>query len=326
MKRATASAAVGAGGRGFRHLRRLAKVAAAILLLAVALAAIGRDAALLPVGGDGEGGGDAVMLADQRAMDPTQDVDAGDIIWMESRQEIYAHKHWHLQLLQGGDRVDCNISTAPLIPADDGGSPAASLLEGPVADEYTAAKDQYVIHVHGLHHTGTGYLRQTLLDALNSEFGDPASGSRVASGLDSMRPYRHLLQQAGQNRTRKVELYSRYHVPEDEGQHLQSVYPRVADRVKELPRLSSRNAHRLAYLADFCIANGGGADGLDDRDSNRKVGNMLLRQWLPYWDASATFLLQKTPSLDVMFLEATKVLPTLHVIVVRHPMTSNSWG
>ena len=41
---------------------------------------------------------------------------------------------------------------------------------------------------------------------------------------------------------------------------------------------------------------------------------------------SATFLIQKTPTLDVHFLERTKVLPTLHVMIIRHPMTSNSPG
>ena len=40
---------------------------------------------------------------------------------------------------------------------------------------------------------------------------------------------------------------------------------------------------------------------------------------------SATFLIQKTPLLDVKFHEDTKVLPTLHVIILRHPMTSNAF-
>ena len=41
---------------------------------------------------------------------------------------------------------------------------------------------------------------------------------------------------------------------------------------------------------------------------------------------TACFLLQKTPTLDVLFLERTKVMPTLYVIIIRHPMASNSWG
>jgi len=51
-----------------------------------------------------------------------------------------------------------------------------------------------VIHVHGMHHMGTGYLRQTLHDALNEAFSadgsDDAHPSPAASMQDSMHPYR----------------------------------------------------------------------------------------------------------------------------------------
>lgn len=38
----------------------------------------------------------------------------------------------------------------------------------------------------------------------------------------------------------------------------------------------------------------------------------------------ANFLIQKTPSLDLLFFERTKILPTLHVVIVRHPLVSNA--
>ena len=60
------------------------------------------------------------------------------------------------------------------------------------------------------HHTGTGYLRQTLRDALNDEFAIDIN-SPVASIHDGTFPY---LQ--GLSSTR------RFPSPEDEGQHFQS--------------------------------------------------------------------------------------------------------
>ena len=197
-----------------------------------------------------------------------------------------------------------------------------------------------MIHIHGLHHTGTGYLRLTLHDALNKAFSmgeNDTNSSPVASIQDSMRPYQHLMDEARKNKNKSKiqQLYEEYRVPEHEGHHLQSVYPQFKDRMKELTRSKGgvENAGKLAYLADLCtISSDDDAASLqlDSGDlsdiNSKKIGNILLQQWLPYWDRSATFLLQKSPTLDVLFLERVKVLPTLHVIIVRHPMTSNSWG
>jgi hypothetical protein len=74
-----------------------------------------------------------------------------------------------------------------------------------------------------------------------------------------------------------------------------------------------------AYLTDYCVPE-------DENTGYSQIGQVLHNQWSKYWNTSATFLLQKTPTLDVHFLELTKVMPTLHVLVIRHPMTSNSWG
>ncbi|KAL7531363.1 hypothetical protein ACHAXR_003999 [Thalassiosira sp. AJA248-18] len=252
------------------------------------------------------------------------------------RQEIDKQKYWQIQMLDEGDhQVDCQIFTTPIV-SDESPPPLSSTpssMTTPIAD-YNQ-KEQYVIHVHGLHHSGTGFLRQTLYDALNSEFsqGDSDANYPVASMHDSVRPYHHLSEALG-----KDKLYRQYHVPEDEGHHLQSVYPRFFDRLQESKKsskMSMKDAIKLAYLADLCITvpnNDNVAsphpdgDDLSQSTINRQVGNILLQQWSRYWDTSAKFLLQKSPTLDVLFLEKTKILPTLHVIIVRHPMTSNSWN
>ena len=68
---------------------------------------------------------------------------------------------------------------------------------------------------------------------------------------------------------------------------------------------------KLMYLADTCTV---------DPTSAPAIGNFLFREWSRYFNTSAEFLIQKTPTLDVQFLESVKVMPTLHVIIVRHPM------
>jgi len=266
-------------------------------------------------------------------------ISKGEVQKESVREILSQQKHWQFQLLENG-RVDCQIYTAP-INSDEASSPLSSSKttrrRPMVEDTGGSNKDQYMIHIHGLHHTGTGYLRQTLYDALNKAFSidhnNAINPSPVASIQDSLRPYQHLFEEARQNRTKTNELFKQYHVPENEGHHLQSIYPRFFDRIQEMQRSKSalKNAHKLAYLADLCVINNNNAANhpLDNADfsqfNNKQIGNTLLRQWSRYWDISATFLLQKTPSLDVLFLENTKVLPTLHVIIARHPMTSNSF-
>mmetsp|Transcript_10332 Transcript_10332/g.18652 ORF Transcript_10332/g.18652 Transcript_10332/m.18652 type:complete len:339 (-) Transcript_10332:745-1761(-) len=259
----------------------------------------------------------------------------------ENEPELDNQKYWQLQLSNPG-RVDCQIHTTP-IDSKEVSTPLSSSTTAAPMMEYSigSQKEQYIIHIHGLHHTGTGYLRQTLHDALNKAFStgeNDMNSSPLASIQDSMRPYQHLMEEArkNQNKSKIQQLYKEYRVPENEGHHLQSVYPQFVDRIKELTRSKGgvENAGKLAYLADLCTISSNDHDAaslqLDSADlshtNNKKIGNILLQQWLLYWDRSATFLLQKTPTLDVLFLERVKVLPTLHVIIVRHPMTSNSWG
>lgn len=45
----------------------------------------------------------------------------------------------------------------------------------------------------------------------------------------------------------------------------------------------------------------------------------LHEEWSRHWNLSKPFLVQKTPTLDVLFLEKMKLHPTVHVIVMRHP-------
>lgn len=105
-------------------------------------------------------------------------------------------------------------------------------------------------------------------------------------------------------------------IPENEGQHLQTVFPPFNFRLK---LKLGYDFGKYAYITDFCQPKDKGA-------AYNEIGQVLHSQWSKYWNNSSTFLLQKTPSLDIQFLELTKVMPTLHVLVIRHPMTSNSWG
>ena len=173
-------------------------------------------------------------------------------------------------------------------------------------------------------------MRNTLRDALHGAFSVGAHGA-VASVQNSLRPFRHLFEAARRNRTRVLELLRRYRAPEHEGQHLQSVYPRYLDRAEAVKRFHARGkfARTIPYLADLCTVvtkrAPAGAPQLENvnitHSDHARIGSILLRQWLPYWDSEATFLIQKTPMLDITFLECTKLLPTLHVIIMRHPMT-----
>lgn len=105
-------------------------------------------------------------------------------------------------------------------------------------------------------------------------------------------------------------------IPENEGQHLQSIFPPYILRQKL--RLGY-DAGMYTYLTEFCKPK-------DESAGYSQIGQVLHNQWSRYWNTSATFLLQKTPMLDVKFLELTKVMPTLHVLVIRHPMASYYFG
>lgn len=97
---------------------------------------------------------------------------------------------------------------------------------------------------------------------------------------------------------------------------MQNVYPKFEARMDS--KIDFRKKYgMLMYLADTCTFNSTSTTG----DQSNPVGKLLFNQWSGYWEnTSATFLIQKTPTLDVLFHERVKVLPTLHLIIVRHPM------
>jgi hypothetical protein len=211
-------------------------------------------------------------------------------------------KYWSLNVSDRGENVDCRIS--------------AQQATTQTTNNLARDLDKIIIHIHGMHHSGTGYIRKTLLDALNHKFTPTSTAPPVACIHDSLLPYRHLYEN-------ETMMYLDHHKAEEEGQHLQTVYPSVHSRAQPLKEAKSYlegHASKVAYLADFCLSK--------DDTENKRIGNILFEQWSRYWNvtSSTKFLLQKTPSLDVQFLESIKILPTLHVIIVRHPMTSNSWG
>lgn len=146
--------------------------------------------------------------------------------------------------------------------------------------------------------------------ALNAEFA-PDENSPVATIHDGGFPY---LQGLSSNK--------KFPAPEDEGQHFQNVFPPFHYRQKAFNEASFSpiEVGKLAYLADKCTFDN------PQIESTSHLGSILLDEWSPFWNASATFLIQKTPTLDVKFHESVKVLPTLHVIIVRHPMTSSYLG
>lgn len=99
---------------------------------------------------------------------------------------------------------------------------------------------------------------------------------------------------------------SRTGVHEDEGQHLQSVYP------------TAKTYGGSGHFARDSRAH------LTERSSLVTLQNAaaLLAAWQPYWDLSRTFLVEKSPPNVIMtrFLQA--LFPDASfVIVVRHPVT-----
>ena len=270
----------------------------------------------------------------------------------------FEKKYASLRVADHGD-VECRIHTSPVsvtpLPHETGRPPPSLWLDDPASGDnktdeefYTSSPEegppQYMIHVHGLMHAGTGYVRQKIYDALvNATYftersrrdGRPA----VASVQYANWPCRHW--------ARGEEAC---HAPEDEGQHLQSVYPSLKfqqialeERRERSPGTTPADVRaylsRAGHLSSLCAfvdddaveeegdaaATAGDAEG-STAAARRKIGDVLFRQWRPFFeDPSATFLLQKTPTLEALFHERVKVLPTFHVIVVRHPWTSPSW-
>jgi hypothetical protein len=102
-----------------------------------------------------------------------------------------------------------------------------------------------------------------------------------------------------------VSGFSGTGVPEDEGQHLQSVYP-AGNRLGGAGRFAfSRGAH---MTEDSPLAT----------DANRE---RLLAEWNPHWDLSRPVLIEKSPpnAMRTRFLQA--MFPdSRFVVLTRHPI------
>lgn len=133
--------------------------------------------------------------------------------------------------------------------------------------------DHCVIHVHGMHHTGTGFIRLQISESL------------VNSTMHENGCF------------------------ESEGQHWQTVYPTFLSRMEQIqPSLSSgRKYYDLLNLFPK----------LNCLPHIRKL--LLWQEWATNWDTSKYFWIQKSPTMDILFLEKVKLHSTVHVVTMRHP-------
>lgn len=142
------------------------------------------------------------------------------------------------------------------------------------------AKYNCVIHIHGLHHSGTGFTRQVVYDSLGGDhFVSKHNGTFAREG---------------------------------EGQFLQTVYPTLEYRRQDnLCGNATNSATARCYYCPQLLT-------LANNPSNKV---QLHQEWSKYWNTTKPFLLQKTPTLDVLFLDRMKLHPTMHVLVMRHPFS-----
>ncbi len=104
-----------------------------------------------------------------------------------------------------------------------------------------------------------------------------------------------------------ISGFANTRVPEDEGQYLQSVYPREA----ESGGPGQFAFHPRAHMTETSPL-------VSDANHDK-----LLREWAPYYELDRTFLLEKTPTnlIRSRFLQA--LLPGCRfVFIVRHPIVS----
>ncbi|GAB3858931.1 hypothetical protein GCM10028801_19560 [Nocardioides maradonensis] len=140
-----------------------------------------------------------------------------------------------------------------------------------MAEPITQVASQRLVFVGGLHRSGTTPLARALAE-------HPSIGGLQGTG-----------------------------VAEDEGQHLQDVYPRIR-----------------AYGGMGRFARAAGAH-LTERSTLVSPGNAqrLIDSWTPYWDLDRPLLLEKSPANMIMgrFLQALFPGSAL-VVVLRHPVVT----
>ncbi|WP_162233133.1 sulfotransferase family protein [Nostocoides japonicum] len=94
-------------------------------------------------------------------------------------------------------------------------------------------------------------------------------------------------------------------VPEDEGQHLQDVYPKI----RAYGGMGRFANHKMAHLTETSPL-------VSEANAQR-----LLRSWEPYWDLGRTYLLEKSPSNLIMGRFLQGLFPgSAMIVVIRHPI------
>jgi len=155
-----------------------------------------------------------------------------------------------------------------------------------VKDDDIFKHNNCLVNVHGFHHSGTGLFRSLIYKAIG--------GSALVSAQKDT------------------------DVSEDEGQHLQNVYPTFAERTHDRSLCTDDNiSWKRRGPLYYCPK-------LLQTTVNDKNKAALFEEWSKYWDLNKPFLLQKTPMLDVLLLERLKVTPMFHAIVMRHPLNWHS--
>ncbi|MDS1269811.1 sulfotransferase [Lipingzhangella sp. LS1_29] len=106
-------------------------------------------------------------------------------------------------------------------------------------------------------------------------------------------------------------------VPENEGQHLQDVYPPA--RAYGGPGLFALDprAHRSVEAAHAPLAEACG----DTAEPARWRARRLFEAWAPYWDLSRPVLVEKSPPNLLMLRYLNELYPdAAFVVVLRHPV------
>ncbi len=102
-----------------------------------------------------------------------------------------------------------------------------------------------------------------------------------------------------------ISGFSNTGVPEDEGQHLQTVYP---------------TAREFGGPGSFGFAE---ASFMDEKHplATSESSRRLLKDWRPYWDITKYYLLEKSPPNIVRTRFLQQIFPnSIFIILLRHPI------
>ena len=102
-----------------------------------------------------------------------------------------------------------------------------------------------------------------------------------------------------------VSAFAGTGVPEDEGQHLQTVYPKPSAR---------QQAGRFAFVRGAHLTERSPLVTTESRHT-------LFSEWSRYWDLTCPWLLEKSPPNLIMTRFLQELFPSSRfVIVLRHPI------